>query len=178
MKNYFGDIQLWTKDTYTLSWNKVLSHRLLLIASMFVRFLLTFLLFLIPVFLKQFACVPMEKYPNVEQFSVGSFTHSSWENTGINVPAPLVIFTIHTCSYIQDHFRLAPFHTCHSNARMDGARTVVQQMAVGAHWEMPWSHLQYTRDSTHLLASSNYSRSQDPLWPSHFLSYNDKSAIR
>lgn len=32
------------------------------------------------------------------------------------------IFTIHTCSYIQEHFSLAPFNTCHTNGGIDGAR--------------------------------------------------------
>ena len=42
--------------------------------------------------------------------------------TGITFKALLVIFTIHSCSHIQEHFHLAPFHTCHGNAGIDGAR--------------------------------------------------------
>lgn len=34
---------------------------------------------------------------------------------------PLVISTVHTRSYIQEHFHLALFHTCHANARIDMA---------------------------------------------------------
>lgn len=33
----------------------------------------------------------------------------------------MVIFTIHTCNYIEEHFRLVPFHTCHGDARLDWA---------------------------------------------------------
>jgi hypothetical protein len=31
--------------------------------------------------------------------------------TSITLHAPLVIFTIHTCSYVQQHFLFAPVHT-------------------------------------------------------------------
>lgn len=33
-----------------------------------------------------------------------------------------MIFTIHTCSYIQENFHLAPFRTCRGDARADGTR--------------------------------------------------------
>lgn len=33
-----------------------------------------------------------------------------------------MIFTIQTCNYIQGHFHLASFHTCHGYAEINGAR--------------------------------------------------------
>lgn len=35
--------------------------------------------------------------------------------TGSTFQAMLVIFTIHTCSYIQENFHHAPYHTCQGN---------------------------------------------------------------
>lgn len=36
-----------------------------------------------------------------------------WEDQWHTIQAPPVIFTIHTCSFLQEHFSLVPFHTRH-----------------------------------------------------------------
>ena len=55
---------------------------------------------------------------------------------GYSFKAPLVIFNIHPCSYVLEDFRLAPFHTWHSNAGVDGQRAA-QQTAVMQRWRTP-----------------------------------------
>lgn len=47
-------------------------------------------------------------------------THSSQSMTWIIFQASPVIFTIYTCSYIQEQFHLVPFHTCHGSAGTEG----------------------------------------------------------
>ena len=41
---------------------------------------------------------------------------------GINLLAPVVIFTVHTCNFVLEDNHLAPFHTWHSNAGIDWPR--------------------------------------------------------
>ena len=48
--------------------------------------------------------------------SKAAFTHSSRLISGITFQASQEIFTIHTRSYILEHWRLAPFPTWHRNA--------------------------------------------------------------
>ena len=47
--------------------------------------------------------------------------------------APQGLSTIHTCGYIQEHFRLAPFHACHGNGRIEWIPTPVN-LDKGRRW--------------------------------------------